>query len=306
MRLQQSIIQAPPLQKGDQVGIISTARKIDLDSLQAAIKLLESWGLKVILGTNLFEEDHQFAGTVAQRCMDLQAMIDNPNIKGIICARGGYGTVQLIDQIDFSSLHKQAKWIAGYSDVTVLHAHLHQLGIASLHSSMPINFAQNTSESLESLGDALFGRDLHYSIPSHPFNREGIARGPLIGGNLSILYSLMGSPSDMNTDGKILFLEDLDEYLYHVDRMMMNLKRSNKLKNLAGLIVGGMSDMNDNTIPFGKTAKEIIRAAVSEYNYPVCFDFPAGHIDDNRCLPLGLEAKLIVAETVSLSYGSTQ
>lgn len=306
MGLQQSIIQAPPLQEGDQVGIISTARKIDLATLEPAIKLLEGWGLNVVLGTHLFKEDNQFAGTIKERSKDLQCMIDNPNIKGIICARGGYGSIQVIDLVDFSTLQRQPKWIAGYSDVTVLHSHLHQLGIASLHSSMPVNFSKNTAKSLESLQQALFGEELHYTIPTQSYNRKGSAQGIVVGGNLSILYSLMASPSDINTDGKILFLEDLDEYLYHLDRMLMNLKRSGKLKHLAGLVVGGMSDMNDNAIPFGKTAKEIIQSAVSEYSYPVCFDFPAGHLEDNRCIPLGLQAKLIVDKTVSLSYGATQ
>ena len=272
---------------GDKIGIISTARKISLEELNPSIKLLEEWGLKVVFGKNLFKEDNQFSGTVTQRLSDLQSMIDDDCIKAILCARGGYGTVQIIDQIDFSNLMKNPKWIIGYSDVTVLHSHLHQLGIASLHATMPINFENNTPKALESLKSALFGLGNLTEINHHHFNRFGKVEGEVVGGNLSILYSLLGSASDINTDGKILFIEDLDEYLYHVDRIMMNFKRNQKLKHLKALIVGGMNDMNDNTIPFGKTAEEIILEYIKEFDFPVCFNFPAGHLYDNRCIILG-------------------
>jgi len=287
---------------GDKIGIISTARKISLEELNPSIKLLEEWGLKVVFGKNLFEEDNQFSGTVSQRTSDLQSMIDDDSIKAILCARGGYGTVQIIDKVDFSHLIKNPKWIIGYSDVTVLHSHLHQLGITSLHATMPINFEKNTPKALESLKSALFGlRDLT-EISHHHFNRFGKVEGEIVGGNLSILYSLLGSGSDINTDGKILFIEDLDEYLYHVDRMMMNLKRNGKLKNLKALIIGGISDMNDNTIPFGKTAEEIILEYIKEFDFPVCFNFPAGHLDDNRCVRFGVKSVLEVNKNgVSLS-----
>ena len=287
---------------GDKIGIISTARKISLEELKPSIKLLEEWGLKVVFGKNLFEEDNQFSGTVSQRSSDLQSMIDDDSIKAILCARGGYGTVQIIDKVDFSHLIKNPKWIIGYSDVTVLHSHLHQLGITSLHATMPINFEKNTPKALESLKSALFGLGDLTEINHHHFNRFGKVEGEIVGGNLSILYSLLGSGSDINTDGKILFIEDLDEYLYHVDRMMMNLKRNGKLKNLKALIIGGMSDMNDNTIPFGKTAEEIILEYIKEFDFPVCFNFPAGHLDDNRCVRFGVKSVLEVNKNgVSLS-----
>ena len=287
---------------GDKIGIISTARKISMEELKPSIKLLEEWGLKVVFGKNLFEEDNQFSGTVAQRSSDLQSMIDDDSIKAILCARGGYGTVQIIDKVDFSHLIKNPKWIIGYSDVTVLHSHLHQLGITSLHATMPINFEKNTPKALESLKSALFGLGDLTEINHHHFNRFGKVEGEIVGGNLSILYSLLGSDSDINTDGKILFIEDLDEYLYHVDRMMMNLKRNGKLKNLKALIIGGMSDMNDNTIPFGKTAEEIILEYIKEFDFPVCFNFPAGHLDDNRCVRFGVKSVLEVNKNgVSLS-----
>ncbi|MBT5274087.1 MAG: LD-carboxypeptidase [Flavobacteriales bacterium] len=284
------------LKIGDKIGIISPARKITLNELDPAIKTIESWELKVELGSNLFEVDNQFSGTIEQRSTDLQTMIDDDSIKAILCARGGYGTVQIIDNIDFSKLKNNPKWIVGYSDVTVLHSHLNKLGIASLHATMPINFKTNAKESLASLKNGLFGNENNILCGPHPFNKFGKVEAEVVGGNLSILYSLLGSNSDVDTDGKILFIEDLDEYLYHIDRMMMNLKRNGKFTKLKGLVVGSMSDMNDNTIPFGKTAEEIILEYIKEFNFPVCFNFPAGHLDDNRTLVFGKECILEINE----------
>ena len=287
---------------GDKIGIISTARKISLKELNPAIEIFESWGLEVILGKFLFEENNQFSGTIEQRAADLQRMINDEAIKAIFCARGGYGTVQIIDAINFFSLNKNPKWIIGYSDITVLHSHLNKLGVATLHATMPINFLNNTTKSLESLHKVLFGIKNIIESPTHKFNRLGKVKGEIVGGNLSILYSLLGSKSDVNTDGKILFIEDLDEYLYHIDRMMINMKRNDKFKNLKGMIIGGMSDMNDNDIPFGKTAEEIILDHVKEYNFPICFGFPSGHLDDNRSVRLGVISVLDINENgVSLS-----
>ncbi|MBT5615229.1 MAG: LD-carboxypeptidase [Flavobacteriales bacterium] len=284
------------LKIGDKIGIISPARKITLNELDPAIKTIESWELKVELGSNLFEVDNQFSGTIEQRSTDLQTMIDDDSIKAILCARGGYGTVQIIDNIDFSKLKNNPKWIVGYSDVTVLHSHLNKLGIASLHATMPINFKTNAKESLASLKNGLFGNENNILCGPHPFNKFGKVEAEVVGGNLSILYSLLGSNSDVDTDGKILFIEDLDEYLYHIDRMMMNLKRNGKFTKLKGIVVGGMSDMNDNTIPFGKTAEEIILEYIKEFDFPVCFNFPAGHLDDNRTLVFGKECTLEINE----------
>jgi len=290
------------LKVGDKIGIISSARKITKEELNSAIKILESWGLKVVFGINLFEEDNQFSGTIEQRTSDLQSMIDDNSIKAILCARGGYGTVQIIDSINFTNLRKNTKWIIGYSDVTVLHSHLNNLGIASLHATMPINFKSNTKESLQSLKNSLFGNLNKIECKTHPFNKFGKIEGHIVGGNLSILYSLLGSQSDIDTTGKILFIEDLDEYLYHIDRMMMNSKRNGMLEKLKGLIVGGMSDMNDNSIPFGKTAEQIILEYTKSYDFPICFGFPAGHLADNRCVRLGINSILEISENgVSLS-----
>lgn len=296
---------AKPLQKlkkGDKIGIISTARKINSKELKYAIETLEKWGLKVVLGRNIYASNNQYAGNDNQRIEDLQHMLNHTEIKAILCARGGYGTVRIIDHLDFSIFKSNPKLIAGFSDVTVLHSHLHNLNISSVHSTMPISFKSNTAASIESLKNALFGENIDVKCDGHPLNRHGKASGQIVGGNLSILYSLIGTPTDIDTENKILFIEDLDEYLYHLDRMMTSLKRSGKLSSLKGLVVGGMTKMNDNHIPFGKTAEQIILESVSEYNYPVCFNFPAGHIDNNLALKLGENIRLDVGKTIHLHY----
>ncbi len=282
----------PYIKPGDTIGIVSTARKVTKEELLFSIKTLQNWGLKVVLGKNLFNKHHQFAGKEKERIEDLQSMINNKHVKAILCARGGYGTVQIIDKIDFSNLKKFPKWIIGYSDITVLHSHLNKKGIASIHATMPINFLKNTDESLISLYNALFGIKNRYNITNTNYNKTGQVEAELVGGNLSILYSLLGSNSDLKIDNKILFLEDIDEYLYHVDRMVINLKRNNKLTKLKGLIVGKMKDMNDNIIPYGETAEEIILKYTKEYSFPICFHFPAGHLSDNRSLKFGVKTYL--------------
>lgn len=290
----------PNLHPGDKIGLVSTARRITEAELGPAIQTFTEWGLEVVLGKNLFETDNQYAGTDAQRTADLQEMLDDPEIKAIVCARGGYGTARIIDDIDFTNYTLWPKWIAGYSDITVLHSHIHtNLGIETMHAIMPLNFP-GTPEAMDSLKKALFGEEISYNLDPHPFNRPGSCSGQLVGGNLSILYSINNTASDIDTTNKILFIEDLDEYLYHIDRMMMNLRRSGKLENLAGLIVGGMTEMNDNEVPFGKTAYEIIAEAIIPYSYPVIFNFPAGHISDNRVLILGRRSEMTVSDRVML------
>lgn len=284
-----------PLTIGDSVAIVATARKISLSEIALAIKQLQSWGLNPVIGQTIGLSHHQFAGTDDERAADFQTMLDSPDIKAILCARGGYGTVRIVDKLDFSRFRTYPKWIIGFSDVTALHSHIHQqCDVTTAHATMPIVFEKNTTEALKSLHQLLFGETLQYTLPPHPLNRIGQAKGQLVGGNLSILYSLLGSPSDIDTAGKILFLEDLDEYLYHIDRMMMNLKRNGKLANLAALVVGSMTDMHDNTINFGKTTYEIIYEHIAEYTYPVVFNFPAGHIPDNRALIFGITTNLYV------------
>lgn len=286
------------------MAIVSTARKISLEELQPALDFIEKWGLQIILGQTIGAEECQFAGDDAFRTRDFQQMLDNPEIKAIWCAKGGYGTVRLIDRLDFSSFVKNPKWIIGYSDVTVLHSHIHNLGIQTLHAQTLLGLENKSAETSESIRAILFGKQYTIRVKTaNALNISGRGEGQLIGGNLSILYSLCGSASSINTDGKILFLEDLDEYLYHVDRMMMNLKRNGFFKNLSGLIVGGMTGMHDNTIPFGKTAEEIILGYAEGGSFPVCFQFPSGHIMDNRALVLGKVAVLEVdKEQAELRY----
>jgi muramoyltetrapeptide carboxypeptidase len=286
----------PYLNKGDKIGIVACARKISREEVQPAIDILVSWGLAVKLGDNLFKVQDQFSGTDEERAADLQDMLDDPEIKAVISARGGYGTMRIIDKIDFTKFKALPKWVIGYSDITVLHSHIYNMGIETLHATMPINFTKN-AEATETLRKALFGEGLSYRLKSHSLNRKGNAEAELVGGNLSLLFALTGSSSDINTNGTILFIEDLDEYLYHVDRMMVNLKRSGRLSGLKGLIVGGMSEMKDNLVPFGKNAEEIIMDAVKEYDFPVCFDFPAGHIDKNNALIIGRKVKLLVNDS---------
>ncbi len=282
----------PKLKFGDKIGFISTARKICLEELNPAIRIMHSWGLEVVLGKFLFGEDNQFSGTVAQRSMDLQNMIDDDTIKAVFCSRGGYGTIQILDKVNFSNLRKKPKWIIGYSDITVLHSHLNRIGFATLHATMPINFNQNSQECLLSLKNSLFGLENVIESRSHKLNRFGKIKGEIIGGNLSILYSLLGSKSDIDAGGKILFIEDLDEYLYHIDRMLINMYRNGKFRSLKGMIIGSMTDMRDNDVPFGKQADEIIFEYIKEYNFPVCFDFPSGHTYDNRSIKLGVDSIL--------------
>ena len=296
---QMTMITPAYLQKGDTVALVATARKHIVKSMQPAIDLLENWGLHVVIGKSIGLEENQLAGSDEQRAADLQEQLDNPNIKAIWCARGGYGTIRVVDLIDFTQFKKQPKWLVGFSDVTVLHNHLNTMGFKSIHGIMPISLAKASHEAIESLHLSLFGNPLQYAIDPHPMNRLGKASGELVGGNLSILYSLLGSQSAIDCKDKILYIEDLDEYLYHIDRMMMNLKRNGCLESLKGIIVGSMTDMKDNDIPWGKNALEIIQDVTKKHNVPIIFNFPAGHIADNRALILGNTVTIEVTENCS-------
>ena len=298
IQAQKKMIIPPYLKKGDTIAIVATARKNIEDNLQPAISWLHSWGLEVVIGKTIGLDDNQLAGTDEERAADFQAQLDNPNIKAIWCVRGGYGTVRMIDQLDFTKFKQNPKWIVGFSDVTVLHSHLNNLGFASIHGIMPVS-SKATEEAKESLRKALFGEHLEYTVPCDQMNRYGSAKGELVGGNLSILFSLLGSPSAVNCDAKILFIEDLDEYLYHIDRMMMNLKRNGCLESLKGIIVGGMTKMHDNEIPWGKNALEIIDDVTKKYNIPIIYNFPAGHSADNHALILGKQVSMEVNDLES-------
>jgi muramoyltetrapeptide carboxypeptidase len=295
----------PFLEKGDKITIISPARSICFEEVHPSIRLFQKWGLEVVLGTHVFDKCNQYAGTDERRLLDLQQALDDPSIKAVICARGGYGTLRIIDRVDFSGFIANPRWIAGYSDITVLHSHIQKnFGIETLHATMPYNIKSDITpyEPAESLKKALFGGEIIYQQPATLHDRAGLSEGILTGGNLSILYALMGSSSEPDTSGKILFIEDVDEYLYHIDRMMINLKRAGKLKDLKGLIVGGMTELKDNQVPFGKTAQEIIAGAVREYDYPVCFDFPAGHGEKNVALYMGSMVRLRVDKEIEVAF----
>jgi muramoyltetrapeptide carboxypeptidase len=301
-----SIIQGitpPYLKKGDKVAITCPAKKLP-QPMTDAIELLQSWGLEVILGETLGLSFHQFAGDDEQRALDLQRFIDDDSIKAIFAARGGYGTIRMIDKVDFSRLIPSPKWVIGFSDITILHTHLYNnLNLKSIHGQMPVNIPDASTKSLESLRKALFGEEISYEFTSNALNKQGKAEGILIGGNLSLLLAVSGSISDPDYNHKILFIEDVGEYLYSIDRMIRTLDRAGKLKNLAGLIVGGFSEIKDNDIPFGQTVEQIIMDVVDKYHYPVCFDFPAGHVPDNWSLVLGSMLHLSVSDKIaSASY----
>ena len=288
----------PYLKKGDTIAMVATARKNIDDNLKPAISWLKSLGLEVVVGNSIGLEYHQLAGTDMQRAEDFQTQLDNPNIKAIWCVRGGYGTVRMIDLLDFTKFKQNPKWIIGFSDVTVLHSHLNTMGFQSIHGIMPVS-SKASAEAKESLRKALFGETLEYSIPTDKKNKLGTAKGELVGGNLSIVYSLLGSPSAIDCNDKILFLEDLDEYLYHIDRMLLNLKRNGCLESLKGIIVGGMTKMKDNDISWGKDANEIIEEITQNYSIPIIYNFPAGHLADNRALIIGKQVQIEVSEKES-------
>ncbi|WP_460574409.1 S66 peptidase family protein [Flavobacterium koreense] len=298
LQAQKKMIFPPNLKKGDTVAIVATARKNIEDNLKPAISWLKNWGLEVVVGSTIGLDNNQLAGTDEQRAADFQEQLDNPNIKAIWCVRGGYGTVRMIDLLDFTKFKQSPKWIVGFSDVTVLHSHLNTMGYASIHGIMPVS-SKASEEAKETLRKALFGEHIEYTVPCEFMNKYGTAKGELVGGNLSILYSLFGSPSAIDCSDKILFIEDLDEYLYHIDRMMMNLKRNGCLESLKGIIVGGMTKMKDNEIPWGKNALEIIQDVTKNYNIPVIYNFPAGHMADNRALIFGKQVTMEVNDIES-------
>lgn len=288
----------PFLVAGDRVALCATARKVSPEEMLPAVKMFESWGLQVVVPEGLYESDCQLAGSDAHRAAVLQGLLDDPSIRAIFCCRGGYGTVRIVDRLDFSRFRQHPKWIVGYSDVTVLHSHIQAtLGLPTLHATMPINIGGTETPATSTMHDFLFGMKgsfVDYEWSPSALNRAGTASGPVVGGNLSILYSLCGSCSRIDTRGKILLIEDLDEYLYHIDRMMQNLKRNGMLDGLAGLLVGGLTDMHDNAVSFGRTAMQIVADAVREYDFPVLFNAPFGHLgDSNLALPLGIKCTFV-------------
>jgi muramoyltetrapeptide carboxypeptidase len=295
------IKQPPYLKKGDKIALVCPAKKLP-KPIDHAIARLESWGLEVIVGESVYASHHQFAGTDALRTKDIQCFLDDPSIKAIISGRGGYGTIRIIDDLDFTAFNKNPKWFVGFSDITILLSHLiAQCNTQCMHAQMPYTFDESTTEALISLQQALFGEKQTYSYQSAFENRAGEATGVLIGGNLTLLTMLQGSVSEMDFTDKILFLEDVGEQEYSIDRMLRMLKRAGKLKALKGLIIGAFNEIEEEKISFGQTADEVIWDIVKDYDFPVCFNFPTGHIDNNLSMVLGAEVNLKV-ETNNVQF----
>ena len=293
------MIKIPPyLQKGDTIGLVCPAGFMPVEKVSECIRVInEDWGFTTKVGITIGQQYHYFSGTDEERIEDLQHMLDDENVKAILCARGGYGLSRIIDKIDFTNFKKNPKWIIGFSDVTILHSHIYRnYSISTLHAPMANAFNEDgfKNEFVRSLWHGLEGKKIKYQCKKHEFNKKGEGIGELVGGNLSLLAHLVGTESDIKTKGRILFIEDVGEYLYNIDRMMFQLKRSGKLDKLAGLIVGRFTDMKDTERPFGQTVHEIIRDAVAEYDYPVCFDFPVSHGKENYALKIGVGYKLKV------------
>lgn len=286
----------PFLKQGSKIAIAAPARMVKPEEMEYAIHWLEERGFVPIYDDRLFARHYIFAGDDDLRAAVLQEYLDDKSIGAIWLARGGYGSVRIIDKLDFTRFLQHPKWIIGFSDTTVFHGKLNRLGCPSLHASMPYCFENKTVEAKQSLFDALMGKTLVYEFTNHPLNRSGEVEGEIVGGNLSVLYSMIGSDSFPETDGKILFIEEVDEYIYHIDRIMHALKRAGKLENLKALIIGGLTQIHDNPDPFGMSVEEVIAEAVSDYDYPLCLGFPAGHFDENRTLVIGEEISVEITE----------
>jgi muramoyltetrapeptide carboxypeptidase len=293
------------LTPGDEVEIISPAFAIDTEKIESAAGILEEWGLKVHLGRNVLKREGPFAGTDEQRLYDFQKATDNRRIKAVFCSRGGYGMLKIINRIDFSSLKKNPKWFTGFSDITVLHLWLSEMeNLVSIHGEMPLNFSDpgKSEHTMESLRGALFGEWKPVTWTGR-YLKPAEVSGELTGGNLSLIYSLTGTPGEPKTKGKILFIEEVGEYYYHLDRMLTSMKLAGRLKDLSAMIVGGLNEMKETRIPWNKSPEKIISDIVKDYNYPVFFNFPAGHISDNRAFYIGKKARMELAgKRVKLSY----
>ena len=295
----------PFLKKGDRIGIVGTARSVAQGQLDNISRLLTQDGFEVVLSPNIYSVSDRYAGDDASRTKALQEMLDDDSFRAILCARGGYGTARMIDGLDWTRFLQNPKWICGYSDVSVMHSHLNKLGVASIHSTMGGAFTNFESDDLNftSLIDELSGKPKNLNVVAHELNRIGEVEAELTGGNLAVLSSILGSPSDTAWSGKILLIEDVLEYVYNLDRIMLNLKRNGRLENLAGLIVGDFSERPEDDIPFGKTMYEVISEHVSEYDYPVAFGFPIGHEKTNLAIRLGGQVRLSVQSgPASITY----
>lgn len=293
------MIKLPPyLKKGDTIGIICPAGAMPVERVSECIRILnEDWGFRTKVGKTVGTQFNYFSGTDDERLADLQQMLDDPEIDAILCGRGGYGVGRIIDRVDFTRFKKKPKWLIGFSDITVLHSHIYtNYSISTLHAPMAAAFLDEGYKNVfvQSLRHALTGEKISYTVPGHEFNRKGEANGPLVGGNLALLAHLVGTSSDLKTKGRILFIEDVGEYIYNVDRMFFQLRRSGKLDRLAGLIIGGFTEMKDTERPFGQTVYELVRDLVADFDYPVCYGFPVSHDTENYALKTGVEYRLKV------------
>jgi muramoyltetrapeptide carboxypeptidase len=298
------LIQPSYLKAGDTVAIVAPSGllKSREGEVQQAVNLLESWGLYAVVGQHVFSKDNHFAGTDNQRSEDFQKALDDPKISAIWAARGGYGTVRILDILDYSTFKKNPKWIIGYSDITALHNQVHNLGFQSLHALMCVSLTKDLSEidaTVNSFREALFGNPRNYVLKGSEYNKTGETSGQLVGGNLTILHTMLGSKTSIDTSGKILFIEEIGEYKYHIDRMLQSLKRAGYFKNLHGLVVGDISKTRKNTTLWGSSVEQLILDALSEYDFPIAFNVPAGHEKDNRALVLGRTMHLKVSKDES-------
>nr|WP_083573309.1 LD-carboxypeptidase [Winogradskyella jejuensis] len=299
------MIQPPYLKAGDTVAIVAPSGilKSREGEVQQAVSLLKSWGLNAVIGKHVFSKDNHFAGTDEQRCEDFQNALDDPRISAIWCARGGYGTVRILDKLDFTKFKKNPKWLIGYSDITALHNQFHNQGFQSLHALMCVSLTKDLSEiqeTVDTFKSAIFGDPENYVFEGSKYNREGTTEGILVGGNLTMLHTMLGSETSIDTSGKILFIEEIGEYKYHIDRMLQSLKRAGYFKNLKGLIVGDMSKLRKNTTLWGTSVEQLVLDALAEYDFPIAFNMPAGHEQDNRALVLGKTIELKVGKDKSL------
>ncbi|MDD7887178.1 LD-carboxypeptidase [Flavivirga sp. 57AJ16] len=294
-----TLIQPPYLKAGDTVAIVapSGVLKNRTKEVEQAKQLLKSWGLHAIVGKHVFNQANHFAGTDDARCEDFQNALDNPKISAIWCARGGYGTVRILDKLDYTKFKQHPKWLIGYSDITALHNQVHNQGVQSIHAMMCTSLQDDLrtiKETLSTFKDAIFGTPLNYTLPGSKYNKTGSASGPIVGGNLTMLHTMLGSKTSIDTSGKILFIEEIGEYKYHIDRMLQSLKRAGYFNNCKGVIVGDMTKLRKNTTLWGSSIEQLILDALSDYGFPIAFNMPAGHEKDNRAMILGRTVKLTV------------
>lgn len=288
--------------KGDLIYILSPAKSVEATHVEHAKETFEAWGFKVEISPNCTGRHAYFSGTDAERASDLQIALDRSDIKAIVCARGGYGAIRIVDKLNWEQFENTPKWLVGFSDITVFHHRIHQLGAMSIHATMPLNFQNNSSAALHTLRLAMIGEPFEIKIPTTISSRKGSAKGRLVGGNLSILYSLLGTKDCFDFENTILFIEDLCEQYYHIDRMLFALKKAGVFQKINGLIIGGMTDLKDTSPSFGMSLKEIIYEKIESNDLVVCFDFPSGHIDDNQAMIMGAEVELNVSNDFSTLF----